>query len=225
MRNPSHERTTKLITLGIMGAMAFVVMYFIRIPMIVPFLKYEPKDIIICIAGFIYGPMSAFAVSVVVSLAEMFLASDTGVIGLFMNILAGCSFSCTAAYIYKRKKTMKSAIIGLAAGIVTMTAVMLLWNYLITPLYMNVERAYVLKMLVPMFLPFNLIKGGINGVIIIILYKPLVTALRKAKLAPVSLNETDNGRVQSKKLNAGIIIIAVLALASLIGLAVALTGK
>ena len=63
-----------------------------------------------------------------------------------------------------------------------MTAVMLLWNYAITPMYMNVPREMIKGMLLPGFMPFNLIKGGINAVITLMLYKPLISALRGAKL-------------------------------------------
>ena len=68
-----------------------------------------------------------------------------------------------------------------------MTAVMLLWNYLITPLYMTgTSRADIAGMLLPIFLPFNLLKAGLNSSITLLLYKPLVTGLRKAGLITVS---------------------------------------
>ena len=38
-----------------LATMAYVVMYFLRIP-IWSFLKYDPKDIIIAMGGFVYGP-------------------------------------------------------------------------------------------------------------------------------------------------------------------------
>lgn len=37
-------------------------------------------------------------------------------------------------------------------------------------------------MLASVFLPFNLIKGGINAALTLLLYKPIVGALRKAGL-------------------------------------------
>ena len=67
-----------------------------------------------------------------------------------------------------------------------MTVLMVLWNWLITPLYMKVPRSVVVGMLVPVFLPFNLVKGGINATLAMLLYKPVVTALRKAKLVEPS---------------------------------------
>ena len=70
---------------------------------------------------------------------EMFTVSDTGPIGCIMNVLATCAFCCTAAFVYKKFQT-RSAVIGLALGTVCLTVVMLLWNYLITPIYMGMDR-------------------------------------------------------------------------------------
>ena len=79
---------------------------------------------------------------------------------------------------------MKGAIVGLVLGMVAMTTMMLLWNYIITPFYMGVERSVVVGMLPTVFLPFNLIKSGINAGLTLVLYKPLVSALRRANLVP-----------------------------------------
>ena len=58
-----------------------------------------------------------------------------------------------------------------------MVLVMLLWNYLIAPIYMGYPREAVVELLIPAFLPFNLIKGGLNAAITMIIYKPVVKAL------------------------------------------------
>lgn len=171
--------TRKIVMLGIFSAIAYVVMVVGRIPMVM-FLKYDPKDVVITIAGFLYGPLSAFLVSAVVSLVEMVTVSETGPIGLIMNVLSTVAFACTAAALYKKKRTINGAVAGLIAGSLLMTAVMLLWNYLITPLYMGVSREDVAGMLVPVFLPFNLVKAGLNATLSILLYKPLVRALRSS---------------------------------------------
>ena len=63
-----------------------------------------------------------------------------------------------------------------------MVVVMLFWNYLITPVYMGYPREAVVELLIPVFLPFNLIKGGLNAALTMILYKPVVIALRRAHL-------------------------------------------
>lgn len=178
--------TKKLVTLAMLSAIAYVVMAFGRVPIIpaVEFLKYDPKDIIIAIGGFIFGPLSAFLISVVVSLVEMVTVSETGVIGFLMNVISTCAFACTAAFIYKHKRSLSGAIIGLIAGSLAMTSMMLLWNYIITPVYMKVQREIVASMLAPVFLPFNLLKSGLNAAFAMLLYKPVVTVLRKSNLVP-----------------------------------------
>ncbi|MBQ2748934.1 MAG: ECF transporter S component [Clostridia bacterium] len=67
----SHSKLKKLIVLGLFAAIAFVATALLRIPMI-SFLKYDPKDIIIIIGGFIYGPAASMAIIVTVSVVEFF---------------------------------------------------------------------------------------------------------------------------------------------------------
>ena len=171
----------KMVTLAMLAAIAYLMVNLIRIPVVL-FLKYEPKDVIITIGGFLYGPMAAFIVSGIVSLLEMVTISETGIIGCIMNLISTCSFACVAAFVYKKQHTLKGAITGLGLGSVLMVGTMLLWNWLITPLYMGVDRATVEGMLIPAFLPFNLLKAGLNSALIIGLYKPLSSALRKVGL-------------------------------------------
>ena len=174
-------KVKKMVTLSMLAAIAYLMVNLIRIPVIL-FLKYEPKDVIITIGGFLFGPMASFVVSFVVSLLEMVTISETGIIGGIMNLISTCSFACVAAFVYKKQHTLKGAIAGLALGSALMVVTMLLWNWLITPLYMGVDRATVEGMLIPTFLPFNLLKAGLNSALTIGLYKPLSTALRKIGL-------------------------------------------
>ena len=173
----------KLCVLAMLAAVSFIVAntLYISIFPAAPFLKYEPKDVIITIGGFLYGPLASLQISVVVSLPEM-LISGTGPIGGIMDILSTCSFACVAALLYKRRHTLAGAVSGLALGSVLMVIAMLLWNWLVSPLYMGVERAVIESMLLPIFLPFNLLKTGLNSALVLFLYKPVVTALRKAGL-------------------------------------------
>ena len=181
-----HESVKKLTVLAMLCALAYVMVSLIRIPLLVPFLKYEPKDVILAIGGFLYGPAAALLSCVVVGFIEMVTISDTGWIGFAMNVLSSAAFACTAALVYRKKHTIAGAIIGLITGVVLMVAVMLAWNYVLTPLYMDTTRADVAAMLIPLFLPFNLIKGSINAALTFLLYRPLVQGLRKAHLLPQS---------------------------------------
>jgi len=198
----------ELTTLAMITAIAYVLVATIRIPVVL-FLKYEPKDVIITIGGFLMGPMAALASSVVVALIEMVTISETGIIGCIMNFLSTCTYACTAAIIYRRNHTQKGAVLALAVGTVTMTATMLLWNYLITPLYMTgTSRSDIAGMLVPVFLPFNLIKAGLNSAITLLLYKPLVTGLRKAGLLPPSQSSGTGGNKSGVLIFAGLLLVS-----------------
>jgi riboflavin transporter FmnP len=194
-----NDRAKYITTTAMLSAVAYLVMllgHFIPIVPIaaLPFLRYDPKDIIIAVGGFLYGPVTAVLVSVVVSLIELVTVSSTGVIGFVMNMLATCSFCLPAAIVYAKKRTMAGAVIGLVSGTLMMTAMMLLWNYLITPMYMSVSREVIASMLLDVFLPFNLIKGGLNVAGTLMLYRPISIALRRANLAPASPVAASKGK-------------------------------
>ena len=176
-----------MVTLAMLATVAWVVTYLCKaIPSVIGFLDFEFKSVVICIGGFTLGPAAAVILSVLVPVVEFFTYSGTGPYGLIMNIVATAAFCCPACYIYKRRHTMNGAVAGLAVGTVSLTVVMVLWNYLITPLYQGVPREVVAGMLLPVFLPFNLTKGGLNMAATLLLYKPVVTALRRAGLVPPS---------------------------------------
>ena len=208
----------EMVLIAMLAAIAYVIVALVRIPVVL-FLKYEPKDVIITIGGFLLGPLAAFITSLVVSLVEMVSISDTGPIGALMNLLSTCSFACTAAYVYKKRHTLSGAILGLILGSVVMVIAMLLWNWLITPLYMGVDRSAVEGMLIPMFLPFNLLKAGLNSALVLVLYKPLVTALRKANLVPSQAKSSGKGN------KTGVWLLGLIMLATCILLLLVFQGK
>lgn len=181
-------------------AAAYIMMLAVHIP-VTEFLTYDPKDAVIVMGGFILGPLPALCIAFVVALVEMFTVSSTGVIGFLMNFLASCTFAAAAALAYKKIHNAAGAVIGLVIGVAASTCAMLLWNYLITPIYMGVPREAVAAMLLPVFLPFNLAKGSINSAFALVIYKPLITALRKAGFVEV----TRSGKA---KLEAGVYIAA-----------------
>lgn len=214
--------TKKLTTLAMLSAIAYALVFVshnLAIPLVpaVSFLSYDPKDIIIVIGGFMFGPMACLAVSLVVSLLEMVTISDTGLYGMIMNVISTCAFACTAALIYKKRRTMAGAVVGIVSGCLLMAGVMLLWNYIITPLYMGLPRAAVAEMLLPAFLPFNLLKGGINSAVTLLLYKPVVMGLRRAGLL-------DTPQLQKGRPMVGVWLCAALVLATCILLVLAFQG-
>jgi riboflavin transporter FmnP len=198
----------KLATIATLGAVAFLAMLLSKmLPPLVPFppLQYDSKDVIILIGGFLYGPIAAAAMSAIVSLVEMVTVSGTGIIGLLMNVVSTCSFACVAAFVYKygpKKKTLPGAVVGLLIGVVSMVFVMMAYNYLLTPIFTGYPREIVAGMLIPVFLPFNLLKGGLNASIAMLIYKPLSTALRKLRFVSVP----DENAAKTGKINIGVIL-------------------
>ena len=213
--------TKTLVSMAMLTGIAYIVMLVSKLMPSVMFLDFDFKDVVICIGGFTFGPLAAAVISILVAFIEMITISTTGPIGFIMNALATCAFCCTAAFVYKKFHTRKGAVIGLALGTVCLTVVMLLWNYLITPIYMGMDREeIVVPMLIPVFLPFNLVKGGLNMALILLLYKPVVTALRKARLVPES-----HAPVEGKgKLGAGFLLFSLALLATFVVLALVLMG-
>ena len=67
--------TKKITTVGMLCAMAMIVNVFISFPIVpaVSFLRYDPKDILIVIGGFIYGPMTSLLMSFICSIFEIML--------------------------------------------------------------------------------------------------------------------------------------------------------
>ena len=165
------KNTKKLVTAGMLCALAYAAAAVGRVPLVL-FLKYDPKDEVI--GGLLFGPLTSAAVALTVSLAEMFTISENGILGFFMNVVSSCSFACPAALVYRKWRTFAGAAAGLLCGWGCMVAVMLFWNYLVAPVYMGCSREEVAKLLLPVFLPFNLIKGGMNAAITLLLYRSVV---------------------------------------------------
>ena len=201
--------TRKIALFSMFAALAYALMFFIRIPIVpMPPLNYEPKDAIIVIAGFLFGPMAPLFISPVVSLVEMFTVSVTGPWGLLMNVLSTCAFACTAAVLYRWKRTLAGAAAGLIIGGLFSTGFMLLWNYFVVPYYLGYPRAAVAEMLIPVFLPFNLLKNGLNTGFTLLLYKPARLALSRARLMP------EISRPAGRNVSAGVMIASLLLIVS-----------
>jgi len=198
-----------LVITAMLAAIAAVVMLLVRINFMpaAPFLVYDPKDIVIAIAGLIAGPFSVIAISLIVSFVEMVTVSADGWVGFAMNFISSCSFAIPAAIIYKRIHTLKGALIGLIVGWLFVTAMMIMWNYIITPIYRGFPREAIVPMLPTIFLPFNLIKYGLGAATTMLIYKPLSIILQKMKI----IKKPDEEPISMRSLITGLILAVCLA--------------
>lgn len=168
-------KTRKLTTLAMLAALSVVLVAIIHIPIFpaAPFLQYDPADIPILIATFSFGPLAGLMVTAVVSVIQAFLVSGDGVYGMLMHFLATGAYVLVAGFIYRRKKTRTTGAVSLACGAATMVIVMIGLNLLITPFFTGGSVEDVKELLVPVIIPFNLIKAGINGLVTFLVYKPI----------------------------------------------------
>ena len=174
------EKTVRLTKMAMLAAVSLALVLLIRIPSPpAPFLVYDPADIPIIISAFAFGPLSGISITVVVSFIQAFVLGGDGIIGFLMHVLATGSFVLVAGLIYKGHKTKKRAVIALAAGTLTWVATMIGWNLIVTPFYLGVPMDAVIAMVLPILLPFNLMKAGINSIIVFIIYKPIARFLHK----------------------------------------------
>ena len=181
MKQNVSERTRRLALSAVFCALAFLVT-LIPAPKVHGFLSFDIKDTVIATVSLLLGPSVAASLSVAVPLLEALTVGTTGPWGLLMDVISTASFSLTASLIYKYRKTLGGAVLSLSAASLLQVAAMLLANLLITPIYMGVPRATVLDMLLPVLLPFNAVKSVFNASLVMLLYKPISEALRRARL-------------------------------------------
>ena len=218
----SSYKIKKMVILALLSAMAYVIVFVCRLPIIpsAPFLDLEFKSAVILIGSFIFGPLSGLIMSFVICLLEMVTYSSTGLIGCIMNIVATVSFVCPAAFVYKKKKSTTGAVLGIAVGAIMMTIAMVLWNYIVSPLYMGVTREVIATMLLPVFVPFNLIKAVINGAVALFIFKFAIEALQKTNLIPKP-QESENNK---KSGIIGAVIVSAFAIATCVLIILAYQG-
>ncbi len=217
----SRVDTRQLATMAMLVAMAFVVMVVTRIPLMASadFLKYDPKDVVLVIGAFLFGPGAGLCMTAAVCFIEMVTVGTSGFYGFVMNLVASAAFVCPAALLYHRKRTMTGAICGLVLGAGAMTASMLLWNYIVVPIYRGWPREKVAGMLLPVFLPFNAIKASLNAALTLVLYQPVTNALRRAHLLPA----LPDGSLR-RRINVGVLALGLLLLLSCVLLVLSLRG-
>ncbi|HIZ54629.1 MAG TPA: ECF transporter S component [Firmicutes bacterium] len=169
------SKTRKIVTLAMLTAICYLLALLIRISIIpsADFLDFSPSDVPVAIAAFLFGPLASVLVAVAEAFLEGITFSTTGLIGAVMNAVSTASYAAVAGLVYQKQKNIRGAITGLIVGTLLMTGMMLLWNYWLTPIYRGIPRDAVASMLPTVFLPFNLIKGGINSVLTFLVYKPV----------------------------------------------------
>ena len=191
-----RNKTKKIVTLGMLCASSIVLMMTVRFPIFpsAAFLEYEPMDIPLLIAGFHFGPLAGFMTVVVSSLIQALTVSAGigGWVGAIMHIISSGTLVVVSSLIYRKNKTISQAIIALMAGVLAMTMVMVPANLVMTTKFYGVPFETVSAMILPVIVPFNLIKAGVNSVLAFFVYKPVSNFIYKS-------DEAESNIVQNEK--------------------------
>ena len=198
----SRVSLKSMVQIGMLGAVSVVLMMF-EIPLwfAPPFYKIDLSEIPVLIGAFALGPVAGVLIELIkVILHIVFKGSATAGVGDFANFLIGCSFIVPAGVLYRRKKSKKAAVLGLAVGTVFMVALGCIINaFVLLPVY---AKAFGMPMeaLIGMgtavnpginslttfalfaVAPFNLLKAVIVSVITVLLYKYISPILKGNRL-------------------------------------------
>lgn len=173
--------TRSMVSLAMLAAISIILVAVIHFPLIpaAAFLEYDPADVPILIGAFAFGPVAGLLLTIVVSVIQgMTVSAGSGIIGIVMHIFATGACALVAGSIYKKNKTRTSALLALCAGALVQTVAMVIMNMIFTPLFMGQPLEVVLAMLVPVIVPFNLLKAGINCAVTFVLYKSISPLLK-----------------------------------------------
>lgn len=178
--NSNVWSTRQLVTMALMCAIG-TLLSFIEFPLLpgVSWLKFDASNMPAMVAGFAYGPAGGVAVGIVTAIIHGLLMADFT--GALMNILVVTCFVLPAALIYKKKRTYKFAIIGLVFSIIAGVIGSIIGNLLLTPSWLGVPFDAVVALIIPVLIPFNLLKGLLNSVITLIVYKSISNIITPKK--------------------------------------------
>ncbi len=199
MNNKQHFSTKEIAKIAILGAIAFVLMEFdFPLPVAPSFYKLDFSEVAVLIGGFAMGPVAGVTIEALkVILSTLFTGSSTMYVGEVANFLIGCAFVVPASLFYKKNKTKKSAIQGLALGTIVMTVFGVFVNFgVLLPAYSyfyHLPLETIISMGQAIF-PiinstftfalicvslFNIIKGILVSIVTVLLYKHISPILHR----------------------------------------------
>ncbi len=189
--------TRVLVKVSLLSALAFMLMFVeMPIPGLFPdFLKIDISDMPALIAGLAMGPAAGVCVEIIKNFLHTIVATTTGGVGELANIIVGSVFVIATSHIYRKKRNMKSLLVGFACGTVAMAVVGSLVNYFfLLPFYgqlmgmdaiiglgkaVNPKVNDLASFVLYFIAPFNIIKGIMISLLSIPLYKKLEKIIKE----------------------------------------------
>ena len=182
-----------LVQIGMLSAIAVVLMLFeIPLPFAPSFYEIDFSEVPVLIGCFVMGPMAGIVIELVKILLNLLInGTMTAGVGEIANFFIGCAFCVPAGIIYKKMHTRKGALIGMAVGTVIMTFLGCFLNaFVLLPAYaaafqmpidalvsmgtaVNANITSLLTFVMFAVAPFNLLKGILVSLIVLLIYKKI----------------------------------------------------
>ena len=181
------------VQIGMLAAISVVLMLFeIPLPFAPSFYEIDFSEVPVLIGAFTMGPLAGAAIEFVKILLNLVITgTDTAGVGEIANFLIGCSLCVPAAFIYKRKRTRNGALVGMTVGTILMVIAGCFINaYVMLPAYsaafglpidslvqmgtvVNPNITSLSTFVVFAVAPFNLLKGVLVSLIVLLIYKKI----------------------------------------------------
>ncbi len=184
----SHVRLAYWLAWAMIGALAFLIMKF-EVPIIPGFdyLKMDFSDSLVALSTLVFGPLGGTMIALFKSLLSLFISgfNPISMVGQLAAFLASLAYILPFYYISKKHEDkVRYQVLGLVVGTIALTIVMSLANYFVlTPMYISLMgfklNSSLLTYIVSAIVPFNLIKGLINSIVVLILAETLLPVLEK----------------------------------------------
>ena len=239
----SYFSSARIAVIAMFSALAAILYIFnFALPFAFPsFLEFKFSDIPVLIGSFALGPVSSVIIVVFEILIKLVVkGSSTMFVGEISDLLTSCAFAVTAGIIYKKHRTFKGALVGMAVGtaVEVVVAVLINWLFLV-PFYVqflfNGNWAPLLDAMNKLFpnctrenfynyylwvsvLPFNLLRCIVAVLVTLPVYKRISMLINRfnARLEPKS----EEGAVKSKKINIAAISISAVVIVLLLTFAI-----
>lgn len=173
----AHWDVRELVTLAIFCAMGMA-LSFIQIPIFppAPYLQYDPSGIVTLSVALMFGPAAGLVVQVISWLPKLIMSP----LGTLLTLVAMTGMVLVVGLIYKKMHNIRGAVVSLVVGAVVFIALAIAMNFVITPIYTpGVTVEAVAGMVLPILLPFNIIKCAINVAATLLIYKPISNLIKK----------------------------------------------
>ena len=177
----SEKRLLRLCQAALLAAVAVVLVYFIHFPIIpaAPYLEYDMADVPVLLATLLFGPGWGLAILTVVSVIQAFLLGGSGWVGCVMHIIASGALVLLVGWIYGKSESFVRLLVGMVLGVIAVVLLMIPLNLVLTVHFNGAPAEMVRQMMVPVIIPFNLIKAGVNAVLTVIVYRVLGPVLKR----------------------------------------------